>query len=85
MRLAEGLWYANEHSELLYAVLEDGVTKQANGAYANGDILYAEISDAEGYLTVPADYVDGHALHPLLKYYKIPKEDMERIKQRVLF
>ena len=29
--------------------------------------------------------VDGIRLHPLLKYYKIPKDAMEKITQRVLF
>lgn len=85
MRLAEGLWFASRHSDLFYAILEDGVCRQENGVYANGDILYAEISNAEDYLETPAAYVDGHTLHPLLKYYKIPKDDMEKIKQRVIF
>ncbi len=85
MRLAECLWYVHEHQDLLEATTTGTVTRQENGTYADGDILYAEISNADGYLTAPTVTVDGHKLHPLLKYYKIPKESMEAIRQRVIF
>ena len=29
--------------------------------------------------------VDGHKLSPILKYYRIPKEIMETIKQQICF
>ena len=85
MRLSEGLWYAKEHCDLLFATRTGAVTRQPNGTYADGDILYAEIEGGDAYMTEAPITVDGHKLHPLLKYYRIPKEDMERIRQRVLF
>ncbi|MBQ7386783.1 MAG: hypothetical protein IJW03_01315 [Clostridia bacterium] len=85
MRLSEGLWYIKEHDDLLYAVTYGEVTKQKNGTYMDGDILYAEISGGDKYLDSKAIMLDGHALHPILKYYKIPKEDMEKISQKIIF
>ncbi len=85
MRLAEGLWFIHENADLLTARTTGTITRQENGVYADGDILYAEITGGDGYLTHPTVIVDGYTLHPLLKYYRIPAADMERIRQRVLF
>ena len=85
MRLAEGLWYAYNHIPLLTARRTGTVTRQADGTYADGDILYAEITGGDAYLTNRTVCIDGIRLHPLLKYYTVPKEDMEQITQRVLF
>ena len=86
MRLAEGLWYIWQHQDLLQAQITGCVTQQENGCYMDGDILYAEIQNADHYLTPDKTVtVDGHRLHPLLKYYKIPQEDMERITSKILF
>lgn len=85
MRLSEGLWYAYNHTDFLTAHRTGKVERLANGTYSDGDILYAEISGGEQYLTDQAVTVDGIRLHPLLKYYQIPKDDMEAIAQRVLF
>ncbi len=87
MRLAEGLWYVRENRDLLYAERDGQVTRQENGTYTDGDILYcepnADVSDyAENFKKAT---VDGHRLIPLLKYYRIPDEVMTSIKQRVLF
>lgn len=85
MRLSEGLWYIAAHNELLDAEVTGKVVRQANGSYMDGDILYAEITGGDRYLTAEPITVDGHRLHPLLKYYRIPKDDMDAIEQRVLF
>ncbi len=83
MRLAEGLWYINANRELFAARVEGKVTKQGN-VYADGDILYAQISGGEGYAEKQVE-VDGLLLSPILKFYRIPKETMESIRQKILF
>ena len=86
MRMSEGLWYVHTHKDLLAAHTTGTVTRQENGTYMDGDILYAEITGGDGYLSPDAAVtVDGHALHPLLKYIKIPKEDMDKIEQKIIF
>ncbi|MBE6590599.1 MAG: hypothetical protein E7646_00990 [Ruminococcaceae bacterium] len=85
MRLSEGLWYINENKELLKAQTTGKVEKTDFGVYMDGDILYAEISGADEYLCSELIEIDGHKLHPLLKYFKIPKEDMEKISQKLIF
>jgi hypothetical protein len=84
MRLSEGLWYIREHQDLLFAETTGAVTHLENGTYADGDLLYAEILDGDPYISAPVT-VDGIKLHPILKYYRIPKEDMERISQKIIF
>ena len=85
MRLTEGLWYINEHQDLLYAEVTGNVEKQENGVYMDGDIIYAEMENADKYLNSTPVVVDGHTLYPLLKYYKIPRADADLIKQKVIF
>lgn len=85
MRLSEGLWYADLHKDLLYAETEGEVRKQENGVYADGDLLYAKIEGGDKYLTQTPVTVDGITLHPILKYFRIPKEDMDRIRQQIIF
>lgn len=85
MRLSEGLWYIHEHQDLLGARTTGEVVRQENGVYMDGDILYAEITNGDQYLDRAPVVKDGHKLSPLLKYYKIPREDMDRIRQKVIF
>jgi hypothetical protein len=85
MRLSEGLWYINENKELLKAQTTGKVEKTDFGVYMDGDILYAEITGADEYLCSELIEIDGHKLHPLLKYFKIPREDMEKISQKLIF
>ncbi len=87
MRLAEGLWYIRENSDLLWAETTGTVTKQENGVYADGDILYAEVTGgAEAYADeAAAADIDGHRLVPIVKYYRVPKEVMEASRQKILF
>ncbi|MBQ7039720.1 MAG: hypothetical protein IJN39_04050, partial [Clostridia bacterium] len=40
MRLSEGLWYINENKDLLYATINGNITKDENGIYSDGDIIY---------------------------------------------
>jgi len=85
MRLAEGLWYVRENRELLYAQTNGRVTLQENGVYADGDILYAQVSGgAEAYGDAPVE-VDGHSLMPLVKYYRVPRDVMEASRQQIIF
>lgn len=85
MRLAEGLWYINEHKDELYANVSGEVEKDALGVYRDGDIIYAHVEgDGERYV-VDAVVRDGIKLCPILKYYRIPKEVFENIKQKIIF
>ena len=84
MRLAEGLLYAKNNADLLYAELE-GEVSQKDGIYSDGDILYAEVSPeledyAEHFVTA-----DGHKLCPIVKYYKVPEDIAKAGKQRIIF
>lgn len=85
MRLAEGLWFVRENKSLFAAQVTGTVRREENGSYMDGDILYAEITGADRYLLTPAVAIDGHLLHPLLKAYTVPREQLHAIAQRVLF
>lgn len=84
MRLAEGLWYINANRELFSARIEGQVTKQGR-LYADGDILYAEVSGGGEAYAEKQVQIDGHVLSPLVKYYRIPKEVAEATQQKILF
>ena len=85
MRLSEGLWYINENPKLLYAETAGAVTKNSDGVYCDGDIIYA-LPD-ESLLPYAEDgvMVDGMNLTPIVKYYRVPKEIIESAKQKILF
>ena len=84
MRLAEGLWYISANRELLSAQTTGKVKKQGR-IYADGDILYAQVSGgADAYAENQVE-IDGLALSPLVKFYKLPKELAETTKQKILF
>lgn len=85
MRLAEGLWYVHENSDLLYAEITGTVTRQDNGIYMDGDLIYAEVTGgAEAYGSGAVD-IDGHRLMPLIKYYRVPDDLMTASRQKILF
>lgn len=85
MRLSEGLWYVNKNKDLLYATVNGKVEKDSAGVYRDGDIIYAELnSDGEKYATETVT-VDGKKLSPILKYYRIPKDEFEKITQKIIF
>lgn len=88
MRLAEGLWYVKENQELLYAETGE-LKKDEKNRYMAGDILYAELEgDAqllEKLEPCEMEYCDGISLHPLVKYYKLPKEVTDALHQKVIF
>ncbi|MBR6772433.1 MAG: glycoside hydrolase family 127 protein [Clostridia bacterium] len=84
MRLAEGLWFINENKDLLYAEVEGRVTKD-NGVYSDGDIIYAEVSpNAEAYAEKFV-FVDGRKLCPIIKFYRLPEDLWQNVKQKILF
>ncbi len=85
MRLAEGLWYVRENRDLLYAETTGIVTKQPNGTYMDGDILYAEVTGGGEACGNSPVSVDGHLLMPLVKYYLLPDDVMNATRQRILF
>lgn len=85
MRLAEGLWYANENRELLYAETEGRVTLKEGGIYTDGDILYAEPMGGVEKFADGFTEADGHSLAPVVKYYRVPKEIIMTGSQRILF
>lgn len=85
MRLAEGLRYVKDHADLLWAETTGSVSKNADGVYMDGDIVYAEVSGgAEAYAEHFAE-ADGLRLCPLVKYYRVPREIMERSRQKIRF
>lgn len=84
MRLAEGLWYINANQELFSAHTNGSVTKQGR-IYADGDILYAQITGGgEAYVEQKVQ-IDGLTLSPLVKFYQLPKEIIETTQQKILF
>ena len=76
MRLAEGLQYALEHREALYAEINGSPVKDAYGRYMDGDILYAK-----------ALYPNGEEgkLLPLVKYFRQASGEVDTLRQQVLF
>ena len=98
MRLAEGLWFVSEHTDLLwYETDEDGEgnlipTRDEYGRYMSGDILLAEPTldpavEAESGWKLPdaVTVADGHKLLPLIKYYKTPDAVAIVLRQKVVF
>ncbi|HCB94377.1 MAG TPA: hypothetical protein DEP65_01000 [Ruminococcus sp.] len=86
MRLSEGLWFINENLDSFFAETTGLLTKDEYGRYMDGDIVYAQISEAaEKYADEPK-YTDGYKLFPLIKFYKLEDEETCRsIEQKVVF
>lgn len=88
MRLAEGLWYVNENQKLLYG--ESGeLKKDEKGRYMAGDFIYAQIlcdPQWESWIdrSEQVQY-DGLVLQPLLKYYSLPKDVTDSVRQKVIW
>ena len=85
MRLSEGLWYINENASLLYAETNGKVTKNTNGIYSDGDIIYSLPDESLLPYAEEAVLVDGMELTPIVKYYRVPKEIIEGAQQKILF
>ena len=85
MRLAEGLWYAHENRELLYAETNGCVTRGEDGIYSDGDILYAEPMGGIEKFADSFTEADGKKLAPIVKYYRVPREIIMSGSQRVIF
>lgn len=84
MRLAEGLWYISTNRELFTAYTEGKVTKQGR-VYADGDILYAQVSGGGELYAEKQVEIDGLMLSPLVKFYQLPIELIETTRQKILF
>lgn len=88
MRLAEGLRYIKENINLFY-VYEDTLKKDEKNRYMAGDIIYAEVScdaEYERYIDRAMEVeCDGIKLQPLVKYYDLPREVTDNLRQRVIF
>ena len=74
MRLAEGLRFIKENKDLLYAETSGETVRDEKGIYRDGDIIYAETVGDE-----------SHTLHPLIKYYKLTKDEIMTTQQRIVF
>jgi len=85
MRLSEGLWYINENAPLLYAEVFGNVSKNDNGIYCDGDIIYSLPDEALLPYAEEIVQVDGMKLTPIVKYYQVPKEIIETAQQKILF
>ena len=85
MRLAEGLWCIKENREFLYAETEGKVTKNENGIYCDGDILYALPDESLLPYAEETVEIDGLRLSPMIKYYRVPKAIAESAKQKIRF
>ena len=85
MRLAEGLYTIRENRELLYADISGVVTKNADGTYSDGDLLYAEVTGGAEHYAQESVEVDGHRLSPIVPYYRVPRDVMEKSRQKILF
>lgn len=76
MRLAEGLQYALEHRELLYAETSGTPTRDEHGRYMDGDILYAKAIREDG---------SAGELLPLIKYFRTDTEITDTLRQQIIF
>ena len=85
MRLAEGLWYINENKELLYAETVGKVTKNANGIYCDGDIIYSRPDESLLPYAEETVSIDGMVLSPIVKLYRVPKDIIESAEQKIIF
>ncbi len=85
MRLAEGLWYIHENTSLLYAETTGQITKNADGIYTDGDIIYTLPDEALFPYAEESVSVDGMELTPIVKYYSVPKEILENTQQKIRF
>ena len=85
MRLAEGLWYVNENKALLYAETTGRVTKNQNGVYSDGDIIYALPDKALYAYAESFTETDGMKLSPIVKYYRVPENIIETAGQKIIF
>jgi hypothetical protein len=85
MRLAEGLWYIRENSDLLWAETTGEATKDERGVYTDGDIVYAEVTGGAEAYAEEAVVVNGHRLTPIVKYYRVPDAVMKASRQTVIF
>ena len=85
MRFAEGLWYINENKELLYATVTGKPTKNSDGIYIDGDIIYVLPDKRLIPFAVEGKKVDGMVLYPIVKAYKVSEKILMKSKQKVLF
>ena len=86
MRLAEGLRYINDNRDLFSYEAGDGIVKDEYGRYFDGDILLGEMSiENENRCSAAPRLFDGHRLAQIPKFYRILKEEMEKVEIRVAF
>lgn len=85
MRLAEGLCYINNNRDHLYAELSGCITKDDNGIYSDGDIIYCTAE--EGFLHYADDVItlDNLKLFPIIKMWRVPFGVDKEIEMKILF
>lgn len=85
MRLAEGLWYINQHPEHYIPDTDGELYRDSMGRYIKGDILYASLSDES--LGNPEERVvmDGHSLYPIVKLFTLNDAQAMSLEQKIVF
>lgn len=61
------------------------VVKNENGNYCDDDIIYVLPDEALLPYAKESVAVDGMNLTPIVKYYGVPKEIIERAEQKIIF
>ena len=79
------MWYVNENKALLYAETTGRVTKNQNGVYSDGDIIYALPDKALYAYAESFTETDGMKLSPIVKYYRVPENIIETAGQKIIF
>lgn len=77
--------FLSENRSLLYAETSGSVTKDKEGIYRDGDIIYSLPDKALLPYAEDTVSVDGMELSPIIKYYQVPKEIIESARQKILF
>ncbi len=85
MRLAEGLWFIRENADDLWSESGETIVRNEHGVYMCGDYIYAEITGGGEKYAEKAVLVDGHLLSPLVKYYRMSREELTNTCQKVVF
>ncbi len=88
MRLAEGLWWAQQHASELGAELTGELEQDALGRWHDGDLLYAN-ADGVPLSALPertlAREQNGLLLTPLAKYYRLDGATAKALRQKLIF
>ena len=88
MRLAEGLWWAQQHATELGAELTGTLEQDSLGRWHDGDLLYAGIRGSAPATLPELAHVreqNGLRLTPLVQFYRLDDETAAALRQQVVF